>query len=249
VVSLLGIEQAKFIDTLVRSRCSALDLQQRAFACGDARTFQGSERDILFLSLVVDPSSARAVSGAMFEQRFNVAASRARDRMVLVRSVKSTDLSTKDLRLGLLQHFEKPEGEAGPAEGEDPNLIDRCTSAFERELYTALRDGGYRVLPQVPAGTHRIDLVVEGDNDLRLAIECDGDEYHGPERWATDMARQRVLERAGWTFWRCFAADWITARAAVLQELATRLDTLGIVPLGAPTGLPGSVDVRHTHST
>ena len=34
-----------------------------------------------------------ALSGQVFEQRFNVAASRARDRMYLVRSVKLAELS------------------------------------------------------------------------------------------------------------------------------------------------------------
>jgi len=95
VVSLLGMEQAKFIDGLVREKCNAAELLRRRFECGDARTFQGSERDIMFLSLVVDPKECRAVSGNMFEQRFNVAASRARDRMYLVRSVNAPTCRTR----------------------------------------------------------------------------------------------------------------------------------------------------------
>ncbi|HHK5177296.1 TPA: hypothetical protein ACQT19_005993 [Pseudomonas aeruginosa] len=38
-------------------------------------------------------------------------------------------------------------------------------------------------------------MVVEGANDNRLAIECDGDAFHGPDRWEADMNRQRILER------------------------------------------------------
>jgi very-short-patch-repair endonuclease len=37
----------------------------------------------------------------------------------------------------------------------------------------------------------------EGAGDVRLAIECDGDEYHGPDKRAHDMNRQRILKRAG----------------------------------------------------
>jgi len=99
VVSLLGFDQAKFIDQMVRAKFPAGELLHRHFDCGDARTFQGSERDIMFLSMVVDGNSSRALSGGTYEQRFNVAASRARDRMYLVRSVKGNDLSDKDLRL------------------------------------------------------------------------------------------------------------------------------------------------------
>ena len=77
------------------------------------------------------------------------------------------------------------------------------------------------------------DMVVEGANDTRLAIECDGDEYHGPDRWQDDTKRQRVLERAGWTFWRCFVSTWSLHREDVLAELLERLGAMGIEPIGA----------------
>ena len=241
VVSLLGPDQAKYIDTLVRSRCDAAELMRRKFECGDARVFQGSERDIMFLSMVVDPNNARAASGNTAEQRFNVAGSRARDRMYLVRSVKLTDLSHLDLRAGLLGHFSKPS--EGSIE-ENKNLIELCESGFEKQVYSALVDKGYRVIPQVKAGSFRIDMVIEGERDARLAIECDGDEFHGPDRWAADMGRQRVLERAGWTFWRCFASTWSLRRDEVLDELLQRLVAMGIEPLGTLEKIPSLVEQR-----
>lgn len=76
-------------------------------------------------------------------------------------------------------------------------------------------------------------MVVEGANDTRLAIECDGDEFHGPDRWPADMQRQRILERAGWVFWRCHASTLALRRDEVLAELRTRLHAMGIEPLGA----------------
>jgi very-short-patch-repair endonuclease len=241
VVSLLGPDQAKYIDTLVRSRCDAAELMRRKFECGDARVFQGSERDIMFLSMVVDPQNARAMSGTTAEQRFNVAGSRARDRMYLVRSVQLTDLSHLDLRAGLLAHFSKP------SEGnfeENENLIELCESGFEKQVYSTLVDKGYRVIPQVKAGSFRIDMVVEGERDARLAIECDGDEFHGPDRWAADMGRQRVLERAGWTFWRCFASTWSMRKDEVVAELLQRLSSMGIEPLGTLEKIPSLVEQR-----
>lgn len=60
----------------------------------------------------------------------------------------------------------------------------------------------YRTIPQVKAGAYRIDMVIEGAGDTRLAVELDGDDYHGPGRWEHDMYRQRVLERAGGVFRR-----------------------------------------------
>jgi very-short-patch-repair endonuclease len=241
VVSLLGPEQARHIDALVRSRVDAMELIRRRFDCGDARLFQGSERDIMFLSMVADPANCRALSGNMFEQRFNVAASRARDRMYLVRSVELTDLSHLDLRRGLLSHFSQP---MDGSVDENKSLIEACESGFEKDVYTALFSRGYRVVPQVKAGSFRIDMVVEGADDARLAIECDGDEFHGPDRWAADMSRQRVLERAGWTFWRCFASTWSMRRDEVLEELLDRLTAIGVEPLGALERAPSLVEYR-----
>ncbi len=230
VVSLLGSEQAKHIDSVVTQRCDAAELRRRKFLCGDARAFQGRERHIMFLSMVADPRSCKALSGSMFDQRFNVAASRAQDRMYMVRSVVATDLSDRDLRASLLSHFDKP---MVPNTEETTKLIDLCESGFERDVYTELTYRGYRVIPQVKTGAYRIDMVVEGASDVRLAIECDGDEYHGPDKWVHDMNRQRILERAGWVFWRCFASTWTLRRDEVLYELCGRLKMMGIEPLGA----------------
>jgi len=239
VVSLLGLDQAKYIDSVVRDRCSVSELINRRFQCGDARTFQGSERDIIFLSMVVDSASCKALSGNMFEQRFNVAASRARDRMYLVRSVTAAHLSERDLRLTLLRHFDKP-----IAVDESSSLAALCESGFERDVYSQLVGRGYRVMPQLKTGAYRIDMVVEGSDDTRLAIECDGDEFHGPDRWEHDMNRQRVLERAGWTFWRCFASTWSLHKDEVLDELLDRLAAMGIEPLGAIDQAPSLVEKR-----
>jgi hypothetical protein len=87
-------------------------------------------------------------------------------------------------------------------------------------------------------------MVVEGANDARLAVECDGDKYHGAERWADDMQRQRVLERAGWVFWRCFASAFVLRRKDMLDDLLMSLAARGIEPIGAE-GSPISVHTEH----
>jgi len=150
--------------------------------------------------------------------------------MYLVRSVQLSDLSDKDLRTGLLTHFDNP---LVVDKAEAEVLIDRCESGFEKQVYTELVSRGYRVTPQVETGAYRIDMVVEGQGDLRLAIECDGDEFHGADRWQHDLSRQRVLERAGWVFWRCFASTWVLRKDEVMEELVQFLYCMGIEPLGA----------------
>ena len=54
------------------------------------------------------------------------------------------------------------------------------------------------------------------------------------------MQRQRVLERAGWVFWRCFASAFIRRRKDMLDDLVKTLTERGIEPIGAE-GAPRSV--------
>ena len=106
-----------------------------------------------------------------------------------------------------------------------------CESGFERDLMQMLLDRGYRVQPQVGSLGFRIDMVVEGADGRRLAVECDGDRFHGPEQWREDMRRQRVLERVGWRFWRCFASSFYRDKGRVMADLFDTLSRMGIEPM------------------
>ncbi|MGH7121410.1 MAG: AAA domain-containing protein, partial [Acetobacteraceae bacterium] len=83
-------------------------IDEHRILCGDSATFQGQERDIVFLSMVHDAESAKKQTTRPYEQRYNVALSRARDRMVLVRSVTSSMLKEGDIKLEVLRHFQDP---------------------------------------------------------------------------------------------------------------------------------------------
>jgi len=232
VVSLLGDKQALKIWEMLEEELGLDLISRHQIACGDARTFQGKERDIMFLSMIVSRDNATATSRETFRQRYNVAASRARDKMYLVRSILTEDLSSlDDLRRGLIAHFTAPFAQDAERV---KDLRQLCESPFEREIYDILAERGYRVTPQVPVGEFRIDMVAEGHNDARLAIECDGDRYHSSlDQWENDMRRQRILERAGWRFWRCFASTFVMNRTEVIDDLLQALHMQGIEPVGA----------------
>jgi len=229
VVSLLGSEQARYImDKLIDQIGEDAYLKHR-IRCGDARTFQGSEADVIFLSAVDDAESGGVMTVNKIDnvRRINVAVSRARDRLYFYHSFDRNDLSGVDLRARLLDHFRSPLPSLPDAPGGDV-----FESPFERAMFEELVRRGYRVLPQVRAGNHRIDLVVEGHEGRRLAVECDGDRYHGPDKWMEDIGRQRVLERAGWKFWRCWGSSFYANRNACLDDLVLALEAEGIEPIG-----------------
>lgn len=232
VVTLLGTAQAAHIHEMVSERISPVDVVAHKISIGPPPVFQGRERDIMLVSMVVGPGNRAAATKADILQRFNVALSRARARMYLFRSVSDTEFREDTLNAKVLAHFKQPfRQNVRVVEA----LRERCESGFEVEIFDELVKRGFRVEPQVPCGGYRIDFVVEGKEGGRLAVKCDGDRFHGPGQWQDDMARQRVLERAGWTFWRCFASSFVRRRQAVVDDLMQTLARLGIEPLGSET--------------
>jgi very-short-patch-repair endonuclease len=224
VISLLGKSQAKRIEALLLEEFEPKVLEQHQIICGDAYTFQGDERDVILLSMVTAIDAKQTIgvlanSGA--KQRFNVAMSRAKEQVWLFHSVSLNDLSPKCYRHRLLQYFLNP-ARAKTLE-EDQNF----DSDFEILVYRYLVDRGFRVRTQVPVGDisshkYRMDLAVDGLQSS-LVVECDGDFWHGPDRFEQDMIRQRNLERAGWQITRvrgsAFYRDADSAMQPILDEL------------------------------
>jgi len=103
-------------------------------------------------------------------------------------------------------------------------------SWFEVDVALELRRKGFEVTPQFEVAGKRIDLVVEGGQS-RLAVECDGDRWHGAEQYEADMERQRKLERCGWEFFRIKECVFYADKAAVLEDLWRILEEKGIYPV------------------
>lgn len=227
VISLLGEAQARLIETRLLQRLGPKAVDERRLLCGDAYYFQGDERDVIFLTLVESsgPHRKATLNKLADRQRFNVAASRAKDQLWLFYSVDPGELNPEDVRSRLIRYCERPRRLA--PDRVDP--VDLCESDFERDVLRALTAKGYSVRPQVRVGHYRIDLVVEGLK-ARLAVECDGERFHGKDRWEADLQRQLTLERQGWVFFRLRGSDFYRDRDRAMKPLWDRLEQMGITP-------------------
>jgi very-short-patch-repair endonuclease len=228
VVSLVGDEQAIEIDNLIRAHVSPDRYELHRVLCGNAAQFQGDERDVVFISLVdtAERGSLSLRDQELFKQRFNVAASRARDQMWIVHSLDPhNDLKADDLRRQLIEHAEDPARLMRALEEKEK----RPQSNFEREVMKRLATAGYRVTPHWRIGTFRIDLVVEGGGK-RLAIECDGDRYYPLEKLPADMDRQSVLERMGWVFTRIRSSEFLRNPVRAMKPVLEKLQMMEIPP-------------------
>jgi superfamily I DNA and/or RNA helicase/very-short-patch-repair endonuclease len=229
VISLQGYDQAQLIENMIREELGESEMIKRKIICGDAYRFQGDERDIIFLSMVAAPNmSIGTLNKESDRRRFNVAASRARDQMILFHSVLLDDLNPQCMRYHLLNYCLYPK-QTHTAIKELEHPFD---SAFEKDVYRLIVARGYRVIPQVQVGSvgKRIDLVIEGTRN-RLAVECDGDKWHGLVQWEADQERQRILERVGWKFWRIRGSVFYRDPEEAMEPLWKKLDEMNIYPI------------------
>jgi superfamily I DNA and/or RNA helicase len=239
VISLLAEDQAKYLKDLILKRFDEKTIEERRIVCGDAYAFQGDERDVIMLSMVkaLDPNNPEDTVRPMVDEgakrRFNVAASRARDQMFLYHSIPVDEFKNPDdWRYKLLNWFYHPQIEELKAgrEALKREFDAGRASQFSVDVGNLLIDRGYCVIPEYPVIGYRIDLVVQGDN-ARLAVECDGDQYHTLETWENDQVRERQLRRAGWEFWRVTGSAFYLHKEGALDTLWSKLKEMGISPL------------------
>lgn len=263
VICLQGNAQANLIRDLLIDRIGAQKMQARNLVCGNAYAFQGDERDVIFLSMVAATNDGRQIgvlSKESDKRRFNVAASRARDQMWLYHSVESDDLSSLCLRRQLLEYCLNPNVGSTAIDGIDVAKLRQQAvetrrpdsraplpfdSWFEVDVFLQIVGRGFRVIPQYEVAGKRIDLLIEGMQG-RLAVECDGDQWHGLEEWDRDVDRQRMLERCGLEFWRVRGSAYYSDPATALEPLWHVLEKRRIFPDSQVTPKPTTSRPAHS---
>ncbi|HET8938660.1 MAG TPA: AAA domain-containing protein [Polyangiales bacterium] len=239
VVSLVGDEQAELIDSELRRRLSPEEHAKRRLVCGNSAQFQGDERDVMWLSVVdvATDGPLRLRSDQTFQQRYNVAASRARDQMWVVYSLDPfTDLKPEDLRRKLIEHALDPDARSRERQLDDEHV----ESELEKQVLERLRARGFNVRPQWQVGHYQIDLVVESSGK-RLAIECDGDRHHSMDNLQQELARQATLERLGWRFVRVRGTLFYLDPEAALAPVFAALEAQGIAATPLPAVSPSDL--------
>jgi len=239
VVVLQGQSQVDVIQNELLDRLTPAQWDERRLRVGTPPDFQGDERHVVFLSMVVAPEqNIAAMTRTEYQRRFNVAASRAKDQLWLFHSRTADTLRSTDLRHSLLTHMQSIPPTSAPPMPEGVTRDERHEafgSVFEQNVFLDIAARGYHVNPQVEVNGYVLDLVVTGDAG-RLAVACDGDRWHtNPERQREDVDRERELQRSGWRFWRVRESEYYLDPVAALSGLWGELDRRGITcePSGA----------------
>ncbi len=212
-------DQVNYLNKQLATKLKPRTLQEHQITVGTAHTFQGDERDVMLLSFCVDPTSHRAtITFLNQENLFNVAVTRARQRQVIFTSLDLKGLPRDHLVTEYLQYAADCL-EAEAAEDHGP------PAGFVGELGLALQAQGYTVWYDYPVAGFQIPLVASHHAGT-IAIECDGvPETRALPDGIDPVARQAILERAGWTVHRLPYRRWVEDRAGCLTEIAAMLGT------------------------
>jgi very-short-patch-repair endonuclease len=210
------------------------------FVVKNLENVQGDERDVVMISMTYGPRQPGGPVPQNFgpinqekgHRRLNVLFSRAKERMVVFSSMRSTDIQA-GLESG--QGVQALQGFLRFAETKQLSSGSRLTgkppgSPFEEAVARELDHAGYQVEPQLGVAGYYIDIAVrnpEVPQQFLLGIECDGAMYHSTliarDR---DRLRQEILENLGWEIERIWSVDWFRDSQREMQRVKKRLAQL-----------------------
>jgi very-short-patch-repair endonuclease len=209
-------ELAEFFDTGRPERFFVKNLER----------VQGDERDVIILSVGYGKDRAGnlplrfgPIMSAGGRRRLNVAATRAKEQVIVVSSFVYSDINSTQVKPGTGLEFLKNYLQYASSGGEllsHGELTNEPMNDFEADVYDALCAKGIEIVPQVGCSKFRIDLAAchpTNPGKFVLAIECDGATYHSSYTARDrDRLRQQQLENLGWTFHRIWSTDWYMRR-------------------------------------
>ncbi len=195
-------EQAKFMNLRFAEVLPLRTIQQLRFKCGSPQSFQGDQRHTIILCPGLEPDAhPLSVQHAMDANRFNVAITRAEDRVFVVSALEPSQYYPP-----LRQYHELATGEARPTPVGIEDLFD---SHFERQVHSELVAAGFLVEQQYESCGYRIDFVVHRGGRF-VAVEADGPRHFDAlgKPVPGDIDRALRLMRGGWRIERISWLEW-----------------------------------------
>lgn len=219
--------QIKALNTAIWQNFSSDFIKERRIKIGNSYEFQGDERDVIILSMVISKKQedgetriVKALTTKEFERSFNVATSRAKEQVKLVYSIHPNELSKDCLRYKLITYYNT----FNKNENIDRDI--KLNTDFEKEIYKELRNNNIDITSHFRIGKYEIDFVVNDENGKKIAIECDGDDFKTKEEYEADIIEQDVLTRCGWKYIRLRASQFYINKEKTVSELVNRINNI-----------------------
>jgi superfamily I DNA and/or RNA helicase len=180
---------------------------------GTAHTFQGEERDIMFISLALDSTSS-AASLRFLEKKdvFNVSITRARIAQLVYISLSPSSLGHESLLRSYLEYI----GQSALPENGSKKLPKAFRDPFLLEFKKELETRGYQIWPAYSIAGLVMDMVVTR-NGQSCGIDMIG--YPGCFAEALCLERYKMFRRAGFRIVPVPYSRWLANRRACLDAV------------------------------
>jgi len=219
VISLLGEHQSQLIENMIKERIGEEEIKKRKIVCGDPYAFQGDERDIMFLSMVVSKNVRfTSITKEPEIRKFNVATSRARNQMWIFYSIDLQDINPECIRYSLLKYCSNYKKKNNRYKKVELTFM----SKFQKDVYELIKNKGYSIEYDIKLGQYKIDFVIEGIKN-RVAVVCDGDINIENYNWEENIERKLELEKLGWTFCRIRKSEFYYNQKKAVERLWNEL--------------------------
>ncbi len=198
IISLFS-DQVNYINSIIKKKYTLDIIKKFHLFCGTAFHFQGSEREIILLSLCVSPDSHHsAFIHANKPEVLNVAITRAKSKQYVFSSISKEDFNKESLLsqyLFFIESFNYSE-EINPEQDQ-----------FQKEVIEELNINNIlNIISGYPVAGNNLDLLII-ENSKNYFIDLIG--YPGDFTKAFELERYKTLSRIGikclpihYSFWR-----------------------------------------------
>ncbi|WP_315116699.1 AAA domain-containing protein [uncultured Clostridium sp.] len=225
VISLLGEEQAQYIEGRLREKIGEEEMVKRKIICGDAYSFQGDERDVMFLSMVVGENIKFAsLTKDSDIRRFNVAASRAKNQMWVFYSIDVQTLNKDCVRYSLLNYCLNYKD----YKKEKDKVEYVFYSDIQKEVYNRLCNMGFNPYLNLKIGGIKVDFILENLKN-KVAIICSDEWKNSRSNWSEVYEDKFKLKTLGWHIIEVRNIEFYRRPEKLMKEVHSSLEVKGIV--------------------
>lgn len=199
--------QTEFISDLIKDQFTSDQISKHQIRVSTAYGFQGDERDIMFLSFVLDndshPTAFRHINNPNV---FNVSITRAKSMQYIYHSLDIGKITLSSVLREYLESFEEEKSES------EYNVKD----TFIDEIVCELEKLNIKTWEAFPVAGLNIDIIVKVKETL-YGIDLIG--FPGEFEEAFTLERYKMLQRAGLKTIPLAYTRWINNQEACLIEL------------------------------
>ncbi|MCF6366683.1 MAG: AAA domain-containing protein [Bacteroidales bacterium] len=200
--------QAEYISDLIEKKFTLNEIKKHNIRVSTAYGFQGDERDIMFLTFVLDnnshPTAFRHINKPNV---FNVSITRAKSMQYIYHSLNIKSVTTNSLLREYLESFSDLNKE------EKTNKIQ---DKFIEEVTEELHKQGLKTWKAFPVAGLKIDIIVK-IKDTTYGIDLIG--YPGEFEGAFTIERYKMLQRAGLKTIPLSYTRWVSDKQNCFFEL------------------------------